>query len=252
VPRSLLGRVSSLDWFISIALLPLSFAITAPVAAAFGARATLIGAGVLGGAVTLGALFLPHMREPDGFPEILTPGPGPGPGPGPTPADPRREVVDALAQLTRAFARRDADALLTSCTDDVTYLGSEDGEQATGRVEVSELLATVFARSEAYIFNWHRALIGTEGRTAWLLANGTGTVRPDASPDSQNPETFTYRLSGVLRQEGERWCWVLIHAGEPTPPAEMSATTPLPLTAASVSIGRPRMPGSTLLPMREP
>ena len=48
VPRRLLGRVSSFDWFISIGLLPVSFALTGPVASAIGARATLIGAGVLG------------------------------------------------------------------------------------------------------------------------------------------------------------------------------------------------------------
>jgi DHA3 family tetracycline resistance protein-like MFS transporter len=62
VPAALLGRVSSLDWFISIGLLPVSFAITGPVAAAVGPRATLIGAGLLGAAVTLGFLFLPGMR----------------------------------------------------------------------------------------------------------------------------------------------------------------------------------------------
>ena len=62
VPERLLGRVSSLDWFISIGLVPVSFAITGPVAAVFGARATLVGAGVLGGVVTLGFLFLPGMR----------------------------------------------------------------------------------------------------------------------------------------------------------------------------------------------
>jgi MFS family permease len=67
IPETLLGRVSSLDWCISIALLPVSYAVTAPVAAALGARATMIGAGVLGGVVTLGAMFLPRMREPDGF-----------------------------------------------------------------------------------------------------------------------------------------------------------------------------------------
>jgi DHA3 family tetracycline resistance protein-like MFS transporter len=62
VPGSMLGRVSSLDWLISIGLLPLSFALTAPVAAAVGARATLVGAAVLGAVVTLGAFFLPGMR----------------------------------------------------------------------------------------------------------------------------------------------------------------------------------------------
>ena len=62
VPGSMLGRVSSLDWLISIGLLPLSFVLTAPVAAVFGARATLVGAATLGAAVTLGAFFLPGMR----------------------------------------------------------------------------------------------------------------------------------------------------------------------------------------------
>ena len=63
VPASLLGRVSSLDWLISIGLLPLSFALTAPAASLVGVRATLVGAAVIGGAVTLGALFLPGMRD---------------------------------------------------------------------------------------------------------------------------------------------------------------------------------------------
>jgi DHA3 family tetracycline resistance protein-like MFS transporter len=66
VPASMLGRVSSLDWLISIGLLPLSFALTAPVTALIGARATLVGAAAIGGAFTLGALFLPGMRAIEG------------------------------------------------------------------------------------------------------------------------------------------------------------------------------------------
>src|SRR5207342_3833144 len=59
VPASMLGRVSSLDWLISIGFLPVSFALTAPVVAVVGVRATLIGAAAIGGVFTLGALFLP-------------------------------------------------------------------------------------------------------------------------------------------------------------------------------------------------
>jgi DHA3 family tetracycline resistance protein-like MFS transporter len=66
VPGSLLGRVSSLDWLISISLLPVSFAITGPVASVVGVRATLVGAGLIGGAATLGALFIPGMRDIEG------------------------------------------------------------------------------------------------------------------------------------------------------------------------------------------
>lgn len=63
VPASLLGRVSSLDWLISIGLLPISFALTGPASAAFGPRTTLMTAGAVGAAVTLIALFLPRMRD---------------------------------------------------------------------------------------------------------------------------------------------------------------------------------------------
>lgn len=62
VPDRLLGRVSSLDWLISIGLMPLSYALAGPVAAVFGTRETLLGAGLLGAVITLAFLFLPGMR----------------------------------------------------------------------------------------------------------------------------------------------------------------------------------------------
>src|SRR6185437_10775058 len=57
VPSQLLGRVSSLDWLISIGLMPLSYALTGPVSATLGARHTLIWAGVLGAIVTFTPLL---------------------------------------------------------------------------------------------------------------------------------------------------------------------------------------------------
>jgi MFS family permease len=69
VPAALLGRVSSLDWLISIGLLPVSFALTGPFSAAIGAQTTLVVAGVVGGVVTLAALLLPGMRAIEGLGE---------------------------------------------------------------------------------------------------------------------------------------------------------------------------------------
>ncbi|HLX21241.1 MAG TPA: MFS transporter [Gaiellaceae bacterium] len=63
VPGALLGRVSSLDWLISIGLLPVSYGLTAPVATVLGARTTLVGAAVIGSAVTFSALFVPGVRD---------------------------------------------------------------------------------------------------------------------------------------------------------------------------------------------
>src|SRR5271166_744289 len=73
VPSNLLGRVSSLDWLISNGLLPVSLALSGPTATLLGARATLVGAGFISAAATLGGLALPGMRDIDhtsGSPQI--------------------------------------------------------------------------------------------------------------------------------------------------------------------------------------
>ena len=70
VPSYMLGRVSSLDWLISIGLLPLSFALTGPVSAVIGAQGTLVVAGLAGAAVTLGGLFVPGVRDVEREPAL--------------------------------------------------------------------------------------------------------------------------------------------------------------------------------------
>ena len=65
VPSRMLGRVSSLDWLISIGLLPLSFALTGQASELIGAQNTLVIAGAVGAAVTLAAMFVPGVRRPN-------------------------------------------------------------------------------------------------------------------------------------------------------------------------------------------
>lgn len=85
VPLRMLGRVSSVDWFVSTALVPLSYAVTAPVAAMVGAQATLVWAGAIGGCVTLAFLFIPGVRDAE-----ATDRPGPTGAPGGPALRPRR------------------------------------------------------------------------------------------------------------------------------------------------------------------
>jgi MFS family permease len=73
VPRTMLGRVSSIDWLISIGLLPVSFALTGPVAAAIGTRPTLVAAGTVGALVTCAAFFVPGMRDIERRPAPVRP-----------------------------------------------------------------------------------------------------------------------------------------------------------------------------------
>ena len=66
IPHALLGRVSSLDTVVSFSLVPVSMALTGPIAAAAGARPTMLVAGILGASCVAG-LFLtrPSLRQFD-------------------------------------------------------------------------------------------------------------------------------------------------------------------------------------------
>ena len=57
VPARMIGRVSSVDWVLSLALAPVSYALIVPISNALGARTTLLWSGVIGGAVMLVVLL---------------------------------------------------------------------------------------------------------------------------------------------------------------------------------------------------
>jgi Transmembrane secretion effector len=63
VPGALLGRVTSLDWFVSTSLVPVSFALTGPVSGAIGVQTTLVLAGVVACTATLAFLYVPGVRD---------------------------------------------------------------------------------------------------------------------------------------------------------------------------------------------
>jgi MFS family permease len=72
VPDALMGRVTSLDWFISVGLVPLSFGITGPIAEAVGVRTTMLVAGILATVITMAFLFVPGVRDPERTPSSRT------------------------------------------------------------------------------------------------------------------------------------------------------------------------------------
>lgn len=61
VPPELLGRVASLDFFVSISLMPISMAIAGPVAEAIGLEATFAIAALVPGAVAVAAIVLAKL-----------------------------------------------------------------------------------------------------------------------------------------------------------------------------------------------
>jgi hypothetical protein len=57
--------VSSIDWLMTQAGVPVSFALVGPTSAAFGVRPTLVVAGLGGAAIVLAFLFVPGARAPE-------------------------------------------------------------------------------------------------------------------------------------------------------------------------------------------
>jgi hypothetical protein len=65
VPRHLLGRVTSLEWFLAIGVAPISFAVAGPLGRVLGARPVLVGVGVFAGFLVSALVVVPGARDPE-------------------------------------------------------------------------------------------------------------------------------------------------------------------------------------------
>jgi hypothetical protein len=65
VPARVLGRVSSLDWLISVGTQPIAIAATGPLAAAVGATTVLVVGGLVSVPIAVAGLLWPGVRDPD-------------------------------------------------------------------------------------------------------------------------------------------------------------------------------------------
>jgi MFS family permease len=77
VPNDVLGRVDSVSWMVSIAIMPLAYVVSGPVADAIGVRNALLAAAAIGLCSSAGALLsrsVRDLRRLEGEP-LLSPGP---------------------------------------------------------------------------------------------------------------------------------------------------------------------------------
>ena len=124
------------------------------------------------------------------------------------------EPVDAVRDLSAAFAARDLDAAMACFVpgDDLGYAGSEKNETATGRDALTALLGKLFLRDEAYAWSVTAATVHRHGDRAYVFTEADGSVRSDAGVT----DSFPYRVSGLVELAGGRWRWRHCQGGEPT------------------------------------
>ncbi|HEX5200609.1 nuclear transport factor 2 family protein [Paractinoplanes rhizophilus] len=124
------------------------------------------------------------------------------------------EPLDAVRDLSAAFAARDLDAALACFVpgECVGYAGSERGETANGRDALTALLGKVFRRAEAYAWKVTAATVHRHGDQAYVFTEAEGEVRADTGVADE----FAYRVSGLVELVDGRWRWRHCQGGEPT------------------------------------
>ncbi|WP_433056719.1 YybH family protein [Dactylosporangium sp. CS-033363] len=124
------------------------------------------------------------------------------------------DVVEVVDRLGRAFLSRDVEGALACFVpdDDITYVGSEAGECATGRDAVRELLAGLFARPAAYTWQATSVTVHSLPGGAFVIAEADGTEHT-----AEGVEPFPYRITGLLSRRGSgAWLWRAVQGSEPT------------------------------------
>lgn len=125
------------------------------------------------------------------------------------------DPIEMVDRLGTAFLSQDVAGVLACFVpdEDITYVGSEAGESATGRTEVEKLLEGLFARPDAYSWQASAATVHTVPGGAFVLAEADGAEHhPDGSVTP-----FPYRVTGLLsRRPSGIWLWRAVQGAEPT------------------------------------
>jgi ketosteroid isomerase-like protein len=123
------------------------------------------------------------------------------------------ELIAVLESFCSAFARRDADAVMslfgTDPDPDLVVVTSEN-PLLRGPGELRRFLDRYVRGPTTYSWQWDRHDISGAGPVAWLLAEGTETAATDDRRD-QHP----YRMTLVLVRRDESWVLSQVHGSSP-------------------------------------
>jgi uncharacterized protein (TIGR02246 family) len=128
-------------------------------------------------------------------------------------SDDQQEVHQALEQLDQAFDRRELDVVLNLCSEDIVFIGSGNGEEAVGHVELAAMLEAVEPTSADHTFRvlWDAIDVEVLDDVAILTASGSAEL---TTP--QEAHKARYRLTGLLVRSRDRWLWRVYHGSEPS------------------------------------
>ncbi|MFN2568462.1 MAG: nuclear transport factor 2 family protein [Candidatus Dormibacteria bacterium] len=127
--------------------------------------------------------------------------------------DVQAAVIALLDEFTTLVSDRNVDGVCGLFLDDpdVTYLGSEPEDAATGPKQLRELMTRVLKRPQTYVIRWQTRLVSARGDAAWVAADTMVHVRID-DLEWRGP----YRVSVIVEYRGGRWLIAHFHGSEPS------------------------------------
>jgi ketosteroid isomerase-like protein len=117
---------------------------------------------------------------------------------------------EALQRLNDLLGARDLAFADEFDPSSALLIGSEDGEVASGRAEMTRLLTSVYALPVRIGWEWDEVAADASGDVAWVYAEGRLAMAGDSGVERK-----PYRMSGVLQRSNDRWLWRLFHGSEP-------------------------------------
>lgn len=127
-----------------------------------------------------------------------------------------RETESAVLAVLDAFndtlGRRDLEATLALfvADADVTLVGSEAGETATGPPELRAFFERIFARPGTFYFEWRSCTVSSRDDVAWFFADAAARYT-----EHEHVASVSYRTTGILERREDRWVFVHYHGSEP-------------------------------------
>ena len=123
-----------------------------------------------------------------------------------------KEVMAVLDAVNEALEHRDLDATLALFArhPEVTLVGSEEGETATGPSELRSFVERLLARPGTFRFEWRSCTVSARGDVAWFFADAIAHYT-----ENDHVAPVAYRTTGVLEREENHWLFAQYHGSEP-------------------------------------
>lgn len=121
------------------------------------------------------------------------------------------DILAAVDRFTASLWAGDLDiARQFASGSEVILATSEYGPTAHGHEEISALLTDLIGQSFRVRWDFSERHVRTAGDLAWFFGEAELVIAQEGV-ERRHP----YRMTGVLRNDGEAWRWLHFHGSEP-------------------------------------